>query len=150
MLVEHRTFLLLDPHLRTRQDPGDPPHHLATATPGALWLHSGGTDHYAHVRVELWTTPPHAAVPGDAHARTTLVVAGNKLCLATTINGPVLHLPASDNPDITAPTIRYLRLPHPGHYLADITVRGHADAAELPEANWQHHVENWTIRLISN
>lgn len=69
VLVEHRTFPLLDPDMRTREDPGDPPHHVATATPGALWLHSGGTDHYARVRVELWTSPPDQDVPGDAHAR---------------------------------------------------------------------------------
>jgi hypothetical protein len=149
VLVEHRTFLLLDPDARTRQDPGDSPHHVATATPGVLWLHSAGTDHYAHVRVELWTTPPRATVAGDAHARTTLVLTGDRLCLATTVNGPVLHLPGPDNPDITAPTIRYLHLPHPGRYIADITVHGHTDAAQLPEANWQRRVETWTIRLIT-
>jgi hypothetical protein len=148
VLVEHRTFLLRDPDARTWQDPGDPPHHVATATPGALWLHSAGTDHYAHVRVELWATPPRGTVAGDAHVRTSLALTGDRLCIATTVNGPVLHLPGPDNPDITAPTIRYLSLSHPGLYIADVTVQGYTAAAQLREANWQRGVETWTIRLI--
>ncbi len=73
---------------------------VATATPGALWLHSGGTDHYAHV-----------------------------------------HLPG--------PSIRYLPLPRPGKYFADVTVRGHTAAARLPETNWRRGAERWIIRLIT-
>ncbi len=70
-----------------------------------------------------------------------LVLTGDKVCLATTVGGPVVHLPGH--------SVRYLPLPRPGRYLADVTVRGHAAAARLPEANWRHGVERWIIRLIT-
>lgn len=65
------------------------------------------------------------------------------------MSGPIVHLPGPDHAGSTDPVVRYLALPHPGTYTAEVTVRGYNAAARLGEANWLRHVETWTIRLIA-
>jgi hypothetical protein len=149
VLVEHRMFFLIDPDTDYwRDDPGLHPGRVVTASRHRLWLHSGGNDHYAHVRLELWvTSPPPAPHTWETRTTTALPVAGRRLCLATTVNGPVMHPPDSGHPALTAPTIHYLALPAPGNYAAEVLVNGRVEAAALAQWNWQHHVESWCIRL---
>jgi hypothetical protein len=145
---EFGTFSLIDPdadYWQTEPDFTDDP--IVTAGPHRVWFYSAATDHYARVRLELWTTPPPEPTHDEAATRSvSFDTNGRRLCLATTVNGPVIHHPTRDRPG-DSPRIQHLEPPSPGHYTVEVMVTGRTEAAELPEASTRRGVENWLIRL---
>ncbi len=150
VLVEHRSFSLVDADREwwAAADASDAGSDIVGCVASRAWFRSRANDHYAAVRVELWSSAPAPPAAGqwDTSGKGVLDVRGRRLCLATTVNGPVLHAaPSADTTGGLQP--RYLELPGPGSYELRAHVRRSAEASDLPEATYRHDVEAWLVRL---
>lgn len=146
--VEHRSFSLIDADRDwwAATDTGDAGDEIVRCVPSRAWFRSGANDHYAEVRVELWSAPaPPADGQWDASAEGVLEVRGERLGLATTVNGPVLHAAREDGTG--GLRFRTLDLPGPGSYKLRAHFRRSAEAGDLPEATYRHDIEAWLVQL---
>ncbi|MFI9811353.1 hypothetical protein [Saccharothrix variisporea] len=144
--VEHGTFSLIDPDADYwRSEPHFTGNPIVTTDPHRIWFYSAGNDHYATVRVELWEARPPEITDADACESHTVSFTAARLCLATTVGGPVVHAPA-DTAE-AEPRTHYLEVPTPGQFILEVTVHGRDAAADLEEATWARGVESWLIRM---
>jgi hypothetical protein len=107
---------------------------LVVTGPNCVRLRSGGTDHYAKVRLESWSSPPpyDTGQWEDMWRGELLLSSGAVRLTSVTASAPN----------------QVLRVGRPGIYLLDVHVRGRAAvAASVPLPVFPHDIERWLLRF---
>ncbi|MGW4893155.1 hypothetical protein ACWEQL_12950 [Kitasatospora sp. NPDC004240] len=132
--AEHHLFHLVDTAALSSGDPDDRPPtprpgQLATTGAGAVTLNSALSDHYPHVTLEYWDTPPAPpTAPWPHHTRLTVEFEDGHLTLTSGVSN--------------LPTGRALRIP-PGRYTLD----AHRTDPQPTGEPIPHRAEHWLLRL---
>ncbi|MEV4937376.1 hypothetical protein [Streptomyces zaomyceticus] len=114
----------------TLQPPTPTSHQLATSAPGTITLNSTLADHYPHVTVEVWNTPPPlpAEGPPGESTKLTLRLHGD-LLLASGVSHLAVPLPL----DVPA-----------GAYTVTVT---RTPPAAPPTTALPRHAEHWLLQI---
>lgn len=109
-----------------------PENWLAVGGPGALLLHSAGTDHYPAVRVELWDGEPAPATTAWDQILTVTCDLSDQVRLQS--------VAATQSP-------RVLNITRPGPHHARVHAGRRAETAQLEQGSFAEGVEGWLIQL---
>jgi hypothetical protein len=138
VLVEQRQFRLQEHAgadvLAAEYIPDEEGGLTAIGTTGGVLLGSAGNDHYASVRIELWSgRAPCGQGAWDTVREETFTVSATGQIEAMTLMGE------SAAPPVILPVL--------GSYRIRVHVSGRREAAELDEATFVRGVERWLLQI---
>jgi hypothetical protein len=136
--VEYRQFRLQEEGgadaLAVESVPDVTDDRVATGTEGGVMLWSAGNDHYARVRLELWSgIPPQSQQAWEIVQDDTFSVSATGRMDFMTVMSVESGTP--------------IALPHLGGYRIRVHVRGREEAAARGEAEYYHDVEQWLLQI---